>query len=58
MNVGVRRHGEDVIKLLQRALFGLRHQAKDHDQRGQIQSCVEAERSDRMEGTQKARERD
>ena len=52
------RHGEDVVQLLQGALFGLGDPEEDHDQRGQVEAGVEAEGADGVEGTQQARERD
>lgn len=53
-----RRHRKHVIQLLERALLGLGHPEEDHDQRGQVQGSVEAERADGVEGAEQAREGD
>ncbi len=57
-HVLARRHGEDVVQLLERALLGLGDPEEDHDQRRHVQAGVEAERADGVEGEQQARERD
>ena len=53
-----RRHGEDVVQLLERALLRLGHAEEDHHQRGQVERGVEDEGAERGEGAQQARERD
>ena len=58
IHVRARRHGEDVIQLLERALLGLGHPEEDHDQRCHVQAGVEAESADGVKGAEKAREGD
>ena len=53
-----RRDREHVVQLLEGALLGLGHEEEDQHEGGDVQTGVEGEGADRVEGTQDAREGD